>query len=77
MQAEITMQVKGVGLTFASSDAQDNHGEILSQRICPMHRKQGHHDDRIEKWNYKRQTYHVPVPPTLTKEYIWILPKRD
>ena len=27
MQAEITMQVKGVGSTFASSDVQDNHGE--------------------------------------------------
>ena len=34
------------------------------------------HDNRIEKWNYKRQTYHVPMPPALLKKYIWILPKR-
>ena len=27
MQAEITMQVKGRGSTFASSDAEDNQGE--------------------------------------------------
>ena len=27
MQAEITTQVKGVGSTFASSDAEDNQGE--------------------------------------------------
>jgi len=28
--------------------------KILSRRLCPMHRKQGYHDDRVEKWNYKR-----------------------
>ena len=27
MQAKITIQVEGVGSTFASSDAEENHGE--------------------------------------------------
>ena len=35
MLAEIKMQVKGVGSSFASSDAQDNHGGMQAEPLYP------------------------------------------
>ena len=49
--------------------------KIFSQRILKIQKKQAYHDFRLEKWNYKRQAYYVPVPPPLSTEGYLVLPK--
>ena len=37
--------------------------------------KHAHHENRIEKYNYERQTCYVPVPPTLLTEVYLVFAK--
>ena len=37
--------------------------------------KHAHHKNRIEKYNYERQTCYVPVPPALLTVVYLVLPK--